>query len=304
MSDQPVQHPRAVATAIALALVYVVWGSTYLGIHFALESFSPLGLGAIRFFIAGALFYSWLRLRGHAPPTPRQWRNAAITGLLLLGTANTLVAYAQQTVASGLAAVAVASLPLWAALIAGLYGQWPHRRDLLGLVIGFSGVVLLNVGGELRASPLGALALLGAPLAWAFGSVWSRRQDMPSPLINTAAQMLAAGAGLIVLVAISGTWPTAMPTRNAWIALAYLILFGSIVAFSAYVWLLQHVRPSLATSYAYVNPPIALLLGAWLAGERITALDYVASTIILAGVALLLTRRTVQPRVEASEPAD
>ncbi len=291
MSDRPVHPPSAAATAVALALVYVVWGSTYLGIHFALESFSPLGLGAIRFLVAGVLFYAWLRLRGHAPPTRRQWRNAAITGLLLLGTANTLVAYAQQTVASGLAAVAVASLPLWAAVIAGLYGQWPHRRDALGLVIGFSGVVLLNAGVELRASPLGALALLGAPLAWAFGSVWSRRQDMPAPLMNTAAQMLAAGAALLGVVLVSGNWPTAMPTRNAGLALVYLILFGSIVAFSAYVWLLQHVRPALATSYAYVNPPIALLLGAWLAAERISTLDYVASAIILAGVALLLTRR-------------
>jgi len=288
------RHERcgAAATVVALALVYLVWGSTYLGIHFALESFSPLGLGAVRFLIAGFVFYGWLRWRGHAAPTGLQWRNVAITAMLLLGAANTLVAYAQQTVDSGLAAVTVASMPLWAALFAGMYGTWPHRRDVLGLVIGFSGVVLLNVGGELRASPLGALALLGAPLAWAFGSVWSRRQDMPAPLVNTAAQMVVAGVVLTALAVATGTWPNEMPTRKAGLALAYLIVFGSIIAFSAYVWLLQHVRPALATSYAYVNPPIALLLGALLAGERITTLDYVASGITLAGVALLLTRKT------------
>ncbi len=294
MSATPAHQPSVPAVAVALGLVYVVWGSTYLGIHFALESFSPFALGAVRFLIAGVIFYAWLRLRGHAAPTRLQWRNAGITGLLLLGTANTLVAIAQQTVASGLAAVAVASLPLWAVLIAGLYGQWPHRRDALGLVIGFGGVVLLNLGGEMRASPAGALALLAAPLAWAFGSVWSRRQDMPAPLMNTAAQMMVAGFVLTVVTAATGGWPTAMPTRNAWLALGYLIVFGSIVAFSAYVWLLLHVRPALATSYAYVNPPIALLLGALLASERISSLDYLASAVILAGVALLLLRREIQ----------
>ncbi len=292
MSDAPLRHPSAAATAIALALVYLVWGSTYLGIHFALESFSPLGLGAVRFLIAGFAFYGWVRWRGHAAPTRLQWRNVTVTAVLLLGAANTLVAYAQQTVDSGLAAVAVASMPLWAALFAGMYGTWPQRRDVLGLVIGFSGVVLLNAGGELRASPLGALALLGAPLAWAFGSVWSRRQDMPVPLVNTAAQMVVAGMVLTALAIASGTWPSGMPTLKAGLALAYLIVFGSIIAFSAYVWLLQHVRPALATSYAYVNPPIALVLGAVLAGERITTLDYVASAITLLGVALLLTRRS------------
>ncbi len=292
MSDTPVRHPSALATAFALTLVYLVWGSTYLGIHFALESFSPIGLGAVRFLIAGFAFYGFLRWRGHPAPTRTQWRNVSVTAVLLLGAANTLVAYAQQTVDSGLAAVAVASMPLWAALFAGMYGMWPQRRDVLGLVIGFSGVVLLNAGGELRASPLGALALLFAPMAWAFGSVWSRRQDMPVPLVNTAAQMVVAGVVLTTLAIASGTWPSEMPTLTAGVALAYLIVFGSIVAFSAYVWLLQHVRPALATSYAYVNPPVAIVLGAVLAGERITTLDYVASAITLLGVALVLTRRS------------
>ncbi len=295
MSATHVAPTHAIATATALALVYLVWGSTYLGIRFALESFTPTGLGAVRFLAAGIAFYGFLRLRGRPAPTPLQWRNAAITGLLLLGTANTLVAIAQQTVASGIAAVAVASMPLWAALFAGIYGQWPHRRDGLGLAIGFVGVVLLNLDGDLRASPTGAIALLLAPVAWAFGSVWSRRQDLPGPLMNTAVQMLVAGVALLVLSIGLGSLPTRAPTPRAGFALMYLVVFGSIVAFSAYVWLLQHVRPALATSYAYVNPPIALLLGALLAGERITLLDGIASTVIVLGVALVVMRRDSTP---------
>lgn len=295
MSATHVAPPHAFAIALALALVYLVWGSTYLGIRFALESFTPTGLGAVRFLIAGIAFYGFLRLRGRPAPTPLQWRNSAITGLLLLGAANTLVAIAQQSVASGIAAVAVASMPLWAALFAGIYGQWPHRRDALGLAIGFGGVVLLNLDGDLRASPNGAIALLLAPMAWAFGSVWSRRQELPEPLMNTAVQMLVAGVALLIVSLVMGSLPTEAPTPRAGFALAYLIVFGSIVAFSAYVWLLQHVRPALATSYAYVNPPIALMLGALMAGERITILDAIASSIIVLGVALVVMRRATAP---------
>lgn len=276
---------------LSLLAVYLIWGSTYLGIRIALESWPPFLMSALRFLIAGAAMYAFLRWRGVAAPTPRQWRNTVVTGTLLLAAGNGLVCYAEQTVSSSLAAVAIAGMPLFAALFAGLYGRWPRARDWLGIGVGFSGVILLNLGGEMRASPAGAIALVAAPLCWAFGSVWSRHQDMPDPLMSTAAQMLTGGAVLVlVTVALGESWPAA-PTLRATAALAYLTVFGSLVAFTAYIYLLQHVRPALATSYAYVNPPIAVALGVWLAGERFSAWELAAMAVILAGVAVILGAR-------------
>lgn len=276
---------------LSLLAVYLIWGSTYLGIRIALESWPPFLMSALRFLVAGAAMYAFLRWRGVAAPTSRQWRNTVVTGTLLLAAGNGLVCYAEQTVSSSLAAVAIAGMPLFAALFAGLYGRWPRARDWLGIGVGFSGVILLNLGGEMRASPAGAIALVAAPLCWAFGSVWSRHQDMPDPLMSTAAQMLTGGAVLVlVTLALGESWPAA-PTWRATAALAYLTVFGSLVAFTAYIYLLQHVRPALATSYAYVNPPIAVALGVWLAGERFSALELAAMVVILAGVAIILAAR-------------
>ena len=289
--DAVARVPRGAIVLLALLTVYLVWGSTYLAIRFALESYPPFAMAAVRFAIAGALMFAVLRLRGTPMPSARQWRNCAVTGALLLGGGNGLVCYAQQTVSSGLAAVAVASMPLFAAVFAGLYGRWPQRLDWIGLVIGFSGVILLNTGGEMLASPAGAIALLAAPLCWAYGSVWSRRQDMPGPWMSTAAQMLTGSVVLGVMALVHGdAWPAA-PTGTATAALAYLIGFGSIAAFTAYVYLLGAVRPALATSYAYVNPPVAVLLGVAFAGERFGAIEAVAMAVILAGVAIILVQR-------------
>ncbi len=276
---------------LSLLAVYLIWGSTYLGIRIALESWPPFLMSALRFLAAGVVMYAFLRWRGVAAPTPRQWRNTVVTGTLLLAAGNGLVCYAEQTVSSSLAAVAIAGMPLFAALFAGLYGRWPRPRDWLGIVVGFSGVILLNLGGEMRASPAGAIALVAAPLCWAFGLVWSRHQDMPDPLMSTAAQMLTGGAVLVLVTLLLGeSWPAA-PTLRATAALAYLTVFGSLVAFTAYIYLLQHVRPALATSYAYVNPPIAVALGVWLLGERFSSWELAAMVVILAGVAVILSAR-------------
>jgi drug/metabolite transporter (DMT)-like permease len=282
---------RRALIVLALLTVYLVWGSTYLAIKLALESFPPFAMAALRFLAAGALLYTGLRLTGTAAPTPRQWRNAAVTGTLLLAGGNGLVCYAELTVSSSLAAVAVASMPLFAAVFAGLYGKWPHRWDWLGIAIGFTGVILLNLGGDMRASPAGAIALLFAPWCWAFGSVWSRRQDMPSPWMSTAAQMLAGGVALTVIAFLAGEQLPEAPSLRASGALAYLALFGSIAAFTAYIYLLDSVRPALATSYAYVNPPIAVVFGVWLGGESIAGSDVAAMIVILLGVGIILAVR-------------
>ena len=286
----PVAEPRLLVPLSLLAL-YVIWGSTYLGIRYALESYPPFLLAGVRFALAGSLLFGFLRLRGVAAPSPRQWRNAACTGILLLGFGNGLVCFAEQRVSSGIAAVAVASMPLFAALFSGLYGEWPTRRELAGLAIGFVGVIVLNLGNGLSASRLGALALLVAAMCWAFGSVWSKRQEMPKGPMNTAAQMLCASLALIVVALLAGERLPAHPTLRATLATGYLVVFGSIIAFSAYLYVLKHVRPALATSYAYVNPPVAVLFGLLLAGEHVGPYDLAGMAIILLGVAVITLAR-------------
>jgi drug/metabolite transporter (DMT)-like permease len=276
---------------LALLALYFVWGSTYLAIRVGLSSFPPFLMASIRFLCAGGALYAFLRWRGMAAPTRMQWANSAVTGTLLLGLGNGLVCYAEQSVASGLAAVAVAAMPLFAAVFGGLYGQWPRRMEWLGLGVGFAGVVLLNLGGSMTGAPLGALALVVAAAAWAFGSVWSRRRNMPPAAMNTAAQMLTGGVVLLVFALLTGERLPAAPTLSASLAVAYLAVAGSLVGFSAYLYLLNTVRPALATSYAYVNPPVAVLVGALFAGEAVHPLDLVAMAVILAGVGLIAFAR-------------
>ena len=271
--------------AIALAAVYLIWGSTYLAIRFALEGgFPPFLLGGIRFVIAGGLMYAVLRWRGMAAPTRPQWINAAAMGVMLLLLGNGMVNYAEQTVSSGMAAVAVASAPLWMAMFAMMRGEHPNRIEWIGLGIGFIGVVWLNIDSSLSASKAGMIALLVATLAWSFGSIWSRGRDMAPPFMGAAAQMLCGGVAMCVLGAVLGERFHAVPTATALAAFSYLIVFGSIIGFSAYIWLLHHVRPALAGSYAYVNPAIAVMLGAALAHEHFAAQELAAMGVILLGV--------------------
>lgn len=282
---------RRVLVPIALLSLYLIWGSTYFAIRIGLSSYPPFLMAAIRFLCAGAALYGFLRWRGRAAPTRPQWLNAALTGTLLLGFGNGLVCYAEQRVPSGLAAVAVASMPLFAALFGGLYGHWPRRTEALGLGVGFAGVIVLNLGGSMSRAPLGAIALVIAAAAWAFGSVWSKRRDMPPAAMNTAAQMLTSGAVLFIFAfAVGERWP-ATPTLTASLAVLYLIIAGSLIGFSAYLYLLHTVRPALATSYAYVNPPIAVIVGALFAGEVVHPSDVAAMVVILAGVALIAVAR-------------
>lgn len=295
VADTPTLEPRfgpRLLVPLSLLALYVVWGSTYLGIRMALESWPPFGMAAIRFAVAGVLMYAYLRLRGAAAPTRRQWRNAAITGSLLLLGGNGLVCFAEQSVSSGIAAVAVACMPLFAAVFSAFYGEWPHRRESLGLLIGFAGVIVLNFGGGLVGSPIGALALLGAAAFWAFGSVWSKRQDMPAGPMNTAAQMLCASIALAVVAFAAGEHLPTQPTLRSTLAIAYLAIFGSIIAFSAYLYLLKTVRPALATSYAYVNPPVAVLFGLLFAAEHVGPVDLVGMGVILLGVSMVIAAQS------------
>jgi drug/metabolite transporter (DMT)-like permease len=273
-----------------LFALYVIWGSTYLAIRWALQGgFPPFLMAGMRFTLAGLSLYAVLRLRGHANPTARQWGAGALIGFLLLVMGNGCVVFAQQWVPSGMAALVVGSLPLWAAVFSGLFGQWPGRAERWGLAIGFCGLVLLNLDSDLRGNLWAAFALLLAPVAWAFGSIWTRRLPLAQGLMSTATQMLTGGAMFLLLSFSLGERLTTLPSTRGLLAFGYLIVFGSLVAFSAYGYLLRKARPALATSYAYVNPVVAVLLGSLLAGESLSTWSLVAMGAIL-GAVVLLTR--------------
>lgn len=294
--------PGKTAVALALAAVYLIWGSTYLAIRFALEGgFPPFLLGGIRFLIAGGLMFAVLRWRGVPMPTRPQWGNAAAMGILLLLLGNGMVNLAEQSVSSGMAAVAVASAPLWMGVFSAMRGEQPSRIEWVGLGIGFVGVLWLNIGSSLTASTVGMVALLVAALAWSFGSIWSRGRDLPSPFMAAAAQMLCGGAAMCIVGFAIGERIHAVPATSGLIAFAYLILAGSIVGFSAYIWLLHHVRPVLAGSYAYINPAIAVALGAWLAHERFGMHEMLAMGVILLGVVAITLAKARAP-APTSEP--
>ncbi len=276
---------------LALLAVYIIWGSTYLGIRIAIESFPPFLMAAIRFLVAGSGLYIFLRARGESAPTRAQWFGAGVVGALLLGGGNGGVTFSEQWVTSGLAAVWVATMPLWAAMFAGLLGRWPTRWEWLGLALGLVGVALLNLESNLRANPVGAIALTVATICWALGSVLSQRLSLPKGMMASAAQMLIGSATLFALSLISGERLTGLPTIRSASAILYLVAFGSLIGFSSYAYLLRRVRPALATSYAYVNPIVAVWLGVALAGESISGIGLLAMIVILSGVGLVVLKR-------------
>ena len=299
------RHASALAVAGALAAVYILWGSTYLAIRFALEGYPPFLLGAVRMAIAGSLMYAVLRWRGVGAPTKRQWINLARLSIFMVVLSNAMVNLAETQVSSGLAAIAVASMPLFAGVFAMLRGRHPSKLEWAGLIVGFIGVLWLGIGGELSGSPLGLVCLVIAPLAWAWGSIWSRDQDLPEPFMSAAGQMLVGTLWLLVAALLHGERFTSVPSFGATAAMLYLVVAGSIFGFTAYIWLLHHVRPALATSYAYVNPPLAVLIGVLIGGETFTRHDLGAMAVILVGVVIitLAKARPATPTTEAGESA-
>ncbi|AUX45535.1 uncharacterized protein SOCE26_070290 [Sorangium cellulosum] len=292
---------------LSLAAVYLIWGSTYFAMAVALETLPPFLLAGARFTVAGALLYGVLRLRGVPRPTPRQWGAAARIGVLLLVCGNGFVVVAQQWVSSGVAAVVVSTMPLWVALITTVRGARGgdvvgggdplrggaavSRGEWVGLLVGFAGAALLHVGGDLDAEHAGALLLLLAPVSWALGSVYSRSLPLPEGPMAVAAEMLAGGAVMLGISALSGEQLAGGASARSLLAVGYLVVFGSIVALSAYTFLLRNTRPAIATSYAYVNPIVAIALGIWLGGERASAATWAAAAIIGVGVVIVSRAR-------------
>jgi drug/metabolite transporter (DMT)-like permease len=304
------QPQPALLVVLALLTVYLVWGSTYLGIAVAVQTLPPFLMASVRFLAAGAVLWVWSIRRGDTEGDrigPRQWGAAAIVGCLLLTTGNAMVGFGEQTVPSGVAALLVASMPLWMAVMSrGLLGERLGWRAVVGLLLGFAGVALLvqPSGGE-RLDPVGTAAILFAAVSWALGSVWSRRLPLPSrPLVATSMEMLCGGALLALVSLATGEWGRFDPgavSGASLLALLYLIMFGSLLAFTAYVWLLRATSTPVLSTYAYVNPVIAVALGWTLLGETINRGTLTGGAVIIVAVALIVTRGSAAPAEPAAE---
>jgi drug/metabolite transporter (DMT)-like permease len=310
-------HPAGRASPMVLlgfAAVYIVWGSTYLGIRVGVESFPPLILAGLRHLIAGLVLYPILRWKTGIRPTTAHWRTAAIAGFLLLFVGNGGVCWAEQTVPSGIAALLVATVSLWLVIVDWLRpgGVRPVPRVVAGLVLGFAGLVLLvgpaHLGGSGRVDPRGAGVLVFASFAWACGSLYSKHGGMPSSaMLGVAMQSLAGGVTLLIASFITGEFHAlhlAAISPRSWLALGYLIVFGSGIGLSAYIYILQKSTAARVGTYAFVNPVVALFLGWLLIGETITLRTVLAAAVILTAVILVITApHPVRERVKGAVPA-
>ncbi len=283
-------HLTGIPVILALVAVYLIWGSTYLAVRIALASFPPLLMSSFRFLLAGGLLYLVLRTRGIPAPSPGQWAWAAIIGAFFFAACQGGVAYAQQWVSSGFAAIGIATIPLWTTLFMGLWRQWPRRQEWFGLVIGFAGVLLLNVDGAFRASPPGAALVLVAAASWGLGSAWKRHISFSAGLMTNAAEMLAGGTLLLFFHLLVERQQPGLITLSSVGAVLYLAFFGGIIVYSAYVYLLRHVSFPLATSYAYVNPLVAVGFGLGLGGEHPSLTELLALVVILVGAGCILLK--------------
>ncbi|MFA7351612.1 MAG: drug/metabolite exporter YedA [Methylotenera sp.] len=273
----------------ALFCTYFIWGSTYLAIRFGIESFPPFLIAGIRFTLAGVILYIVMRFLGAPNPTKQQWLGASAVGLLLPALGNGTVCYVQQTVSSSVAALSIATAPIWMAVFSSIWGHHITAKEWLGIAVGLVGIVLLNMGGSLHGDFASALLLIFAAASWSFGSVWGRRLAMPQGLMASAAQMLAGGVALLIMSAAQGEeWPQTISLKS-WGALLFLVVLGSLVAYSAYQYLLKTVRPLVASSNTFVNPVVAFALGIWLANEHVTRIELIALGVILIGVYLVLS---------------
>jgi drug/metabolite transporter (DMT)-like permease len=292
---------RAQITA-AFASIYIIWGSTYLAIRYADQTMPPFVMAGIRFLVSGTLLYAWSRYRGAPRPTRKDWRNAVIAGGFLLLGGNGAVVWAEQFVPSGLTALLVSILPFWLVII-----EWvrpprrrPHGAVLIGLILGFAGIVVLvgpsDLGGHGDVRPIGALVLIVGSLSWAIGSFYSRDADLPeSGLLTTGMEMLGGGVLLLIVGALTGEVSRLDVHRISGASaagLVYLITFGSLLGFTSYIWLLDKVSAARLGTYAYVNPLVAVILGWAIAGERLSIRTGVAAAIVICAVALITTARS------------
>ncbi len=288
----------------AFAAVYLIWGSTYLAIKYAIISIPTFLLGGIRFTIAGALMLLWGRISpNYERPKLVHWRTSAIVGFLLLTIGNGGVVIAEHHISSGMTALMVATLPFWVILIGWLFMKTgrPNLRITLGLAVGFAGVMLLISGGSSAGdsttggTAIGFIAVTASTLAWAIGSLYGiKAPSVRSPIVAAGMQMLCGGSFMLIVGSVRGEWSAfnvAAVTTESWLALAYLIFFGAIVAYTAYSWLVKNVSPTALSTYAYVNPAIAVLLGWAIAGETLSGTMMIGAAIVVGSVALITLKK-------------
>jgi len=295
--------PNRRLVVLALAAVYVIWGSTYLAMHIAVEGLPPFFMASTRFILTGSILLAFLRWRGAEWPTRRQWLYALPVGVLMFVMGNGTVALAEKSLSSGVAAVVCGTMPLFVAAMSRFFGEKVSVREWLGLVVGFTGAALLSFGKELRGDPKAAMILFVAPIAWALGSLLARRLPLAKGLMSAATQMLTGGVAMgFVSFAAREEIPMHPPLHSV-LAWVYLAVFGSLVAYTAYSWLLQNTRPAVATSYSYVNPAIAVAMGVGLGGETAGPEIFLAVALIIAATVLVMRKPapTVQvPSVAAT----
>ncbi|EOE5507589.1 drug/metabolite exporter YedA [Cronobacter sakazakii] len=289
----------------ALFALYIIWGSTYFAIAVGVKSWPPFMMAGVRFLCAGVLLLTYLLATGHKLPARRPMLNAALIGVLLLAVGNGFVTVAEhQHVPSGIAAVMVATVPLFSLIFSRFFGIQTRKLEWLGVAIGLAGIVLLNSGGNLNGNPWGALLILIGSLSWAFGSVYGSRIELPTGMMAGAIEMLAAGLVLMVASLLTGERMTAMPDLSGFLAVGYLALFGSVIAINAYMYLIRNVSPAVATSYAYVNPVVAVLLGTGFGGESLSQIEWIALGVIIVAVLLVTLGKYLLPAKPVVTPCN
>jgi drug/metabolite transporter (DMT)-like permease len=305
LKNPTVAKPAVWLVIACLLAVYIVWGTTYFAIKVAIEGVAPFFLVGTRFVVAGALLLGWQALRGASAPTAKQWGGAALVGFLLLVVGNGGVAVAEHWVSSGATVALISIMPLATALWSGAFGQWPRRAEWIAIALGGAGAAIMLLGRDLQGSILGTLLILFATASWSLGTVLSRRLDIPHGPTGFGAEMLMAGLmGLVVSAALGEHW--SMPSApHVWSAWGYLVVFGSLIGFSAYRFVVERVSPSLAATYAYVNPPVALAVGWWLGHETFSANVLLGLPVVLGAVALHAWIQTREaPLAPAPVPLD
>lgn len=295
-TSEPLERTTPLRLLLGFLVIYVVWGSTYLAIRIGLGTLPPFFMGGVRFLIAGSAMYAFSRFRGAPRPTRAEWRSSAVIGFLLLFVGNGSVSWAEQRVTSGMTSLLVGTVPLWLVLCEWVQGKPPRIAQIVGVVIGLVGVglLVLPASGDVNATavdPMGALVLTVSALSWTVGSLYARTANTAKPAtLAIGMQMLIGGALLLLLSTASGELPRVAATtisRSSLLALLYLIVFGSLIGFSTYMWLLRVASPTAVGTYAYVNPVVAVLLGVLLAGESLPAQAILAMFVIVGGVALV-----------------
>jgi drug/metabolite transporter (DMT)-like permease len=286
---------------LGFLIIYIVWGSTYLAIRWGVESIPPFLMGAVRFLLAGGALFAFFRLRGTPAPSRVEWRSASIIGTLLLAVGNGAVSWAEQRVSSGMTSLLIATVPLWIVLAETVQGRRPPLLQWIGVGLGMVGVALLVLPADFTSTigapaapaiePLGAVVLAGGSLSWTIGSLYSRTAPLPKPAaLAISMQMLCGGAVLALMATVTGEWSrlswSAVTPASLW-SLLYLIVFGSLIGFSTYMWLLRVASPAAVGTYAYVNPVVAVLLGVAFAGETVPRQAGLAGLVIIGGVALV-----------------